>query len=35
MGGSLTLDPDYSPGAKFTLRLPAAKARDQDVLVVV
>jgi signal transduction histidine kinase len=35
MGGSLTLDSDYSPGAKFTLRLPAAKAPDQDVLVVL
>jgi signal transduction histidine kinase len=35
MGGSLTLDPEYASGAKFTLRLPAAKARDQDVLVVL
>jgi signal transduction histidine kinase len=35
MGGSLMLDSDYSPGAKFTLRLPGAKAPDQDMLVVL
>jgi signal transduction histidine kinase len=35
MGGSLTLDAEYAPGAKFTLRLPAAKAPDQDALAVL
>jgi signal transduction histidine kinase len=35
MGGSLMLDGDYSPGAKFTLRLPATKAPDQDALAVL
>jgi signal transduction histidine kinase len=35
MGGSLTLDGDHSPGAKFTLLLPAAKAPDHDALAVL
>jgi signal transduction histidine kinase len=32
MGGELVLDEGYSPGAKFTLRLPAAEAPEQDPL---
>jgi signal transduction histidine kinase len=35
MGGGLRLDDDYSPGAKFTLRLPAARAPDPEALVLI
>jgi signal transduction histidine kinase len=34
MGGDLTLDETYERGAKFTLRLPAAKAPDQDPIAI-
>jgi signal transduction histidine kinase len=34
MGGELVLDDIYSPGAKFTLRLPVAHAPQEDPLVV-
>ncbi len=32
MGGALRLDPDYGPGAKFTLELPAARAPQVQAL---
>jgi signal transduction histidine kinase len=35
MGGTLALDDEYAPGAKFKLSLPAARAPDHDVLAVV
>jgi signal transduction histidine kinase len=35
MGGELALDQDYTGGAKFTLRLPAAHAPDQDPVPVL
>ena len=35
MGGELALDQDYTRGAKFTLRLPAAHAPDQDPVPVL
>ena len=34
MGGELVLEPDYGPGAKFTLRLPVAQAPHEDSLIV-
>jgi hypothetical protein len=34
MGGQLVLDENYSPGAKFTLRLPVAHAPQEEPLVV-
>ncbi len=34
MGGELVLDEEYGPGAKFTLRLPVARAPQEDPLVV-
>jgi signal transduction histidine kinase len=34
MGGELVLDETAEPGATFTLRLPAARARDQDPVPV-
>jgi signal transduction histidine kinase len=34
MGGDLTLDESYERGAKFTLRLPSAKAPDQDPIAI-
>jgi signal transduction histidine kinase len=34
MGGELSLDPSYGPGAKFTLRLPAARAPQEQPLAV-
>jgi signal transduction histidine kinase len=34
MGGELVLDEDYGPGAKFTLKLPAARAPQEQPLVV-
>jgi signal transduction histidine kinase len=34
MGGELVLEPDYGPGAKFTLRLPVAHAPQEDPLAV-
>jgi signal transduction histidine kinase len=34
MGGELTLDETRERGAKFTLRLPAAKAPDQDPIAI-
>lgn len=34
MGGELSLDPSYGPGAKFTLKLPAARAPRQQPLAV-
>jgi signal transduction histidine kinase len=34
MGGELTLDEHYRPGAKFTLRLPLAQAPQEDALTV-
>jgi signal transduction histidine kinase len=34
MGGELLLDPSYGPGAKFTLTLPAARAPQEQPLVV-
>jgi signal transduction histidine kinase len=34
MRGELVLDPNYGPGAKFTLKLPVAKAREVPPLVV-
>jgi signal transduction histidine kinase len=34
MGGDLTLDETHERGAKFTLRLPAAKAPDQDPIAI-
>jgi signal transduction histidine kinase len=35
MGGELLLDETYTTGAKFTLRLPAAHAPDQDPVAVI
>jgi signal transduction histidine kinase len=35
MGGELSLDEDYTQGARFTLRLPAAHAPDQDPVAVL
>ncbi len=35
MGGELALDEAYTGGAKFTLRLPAARAPDQDPVPVL
>jgi signal transduction histidine kinase len=35
MGGELALDQTYTAGAKFTLRLPAAHAPDQDPVSVL
>jgi signal transduction histidine kinase len=35
MGGELVLDESYTSGAKFTLRLPAAHAPDQDPVAVI
>jgi signal transduction histidine kinase len=35
MGGELALDQNYTGGAKFTLRLPAAHAPDQDPVPVL
>ncbi len=35
MGGELVLDPDYGPGARFTLTLPVAEATEEDPLAVV
>ena len=34
MGGELSLDPSYGPGAKFTLKLPAARAPQELPLAV-
>ena len=34
MGGELSLDPSYGPGAKFTLKLPAARAPQEQPLAV-
>ncbi len=34
MGGELVLDESYGPGAKFTLRLPAARAPQESPLAV-
>ena len=34
MGGELALEPHDGPGASFTLSLPAAKAPEEDVVVV-
>jgi signal transduction histidine kinase len=34
MGGELVLDADYGPGAKFTLKLPAARAPQASPLAV-
>jgi signal transduction histidine kinase len=34
MGGELTLDESYERGAKFTLRLPAAQAPDEDPVAI-
>ncbi len=34
MGGELVLEEDYGPGAKFTLRLPVARAPQEDPLAV-
>jgi signal transduction histidine kinase len=34
MGGELVLDPDYGPGARFTLRLPVACAPDEEPVAV-
>jgi signal transduction histidine kinase len=34
MGGELSLDPSYGPGAKFTLKLPAARAPQEHPLAV-
>jgi signal transduction histidine kinase len=34
MGGELVLDDGYGPGAKFTLRLPVARAPQEDPLAV-
>jgi signal transduction histidine kinase len=34
MGGELVLEQSEGPGATFTLRLPAAPARDQDAVAV-
>jgi signal transduction histidine kinase len=34
MGGELSLDPSYGPGAKFTLTLPAARAPQEQPLAV-
>jgi signal transduction histidine kinase len=34
MGGELSLDPSYGPGAKFTLTLPAARAPQAQPLAV-
>jgi signal transduction histidine kinase len=34
MGGELSLDPSYGPGAKFTLALPAARAPQKQPLAV-
>jgi signal transduction histidine kinase len=34
MGGELVLDGGYGPGAKFTLRLPVARAPQEDPLAV-
>jgi signal transduction histidine kinase len=30
MGGELVLDPDFAAGARFTLRLPLARATEED-----
>jgi signal transduction histidine kinase len=35
MGGELLLDPAYTRGAKFTLRLPAAHAPDQEPVAIL
>ncbi len=35
MGGELAIDESYSDGAKFTLRLPAARAPDHDPIAVL
>jgi signal transduction histidine kinase len=34
MGGELVLDPEYGPGARFTLRLPVACAPDAEPVAV-
>ena len=34
MGGQLVLDEEYGPGAKFTLRLPVARAQEVKELSV-
>ena len=34
MGGELSLDPSYGPGARFTLTLPAARAPQEQPLAV-
>jgi signal transduction histidine kinase len=34
MGGELGLDPSFTPGARFTLTLPVARATDPDPVPV-
>jgi signal transduction histidine kinase len=35
MGGELVLEDSPDPGAKFTLRLPAARTPDQEAIAMV